>query len=143
MYQFISYDNSNEAILKITRGYPDKKPDIREQDIHWSSGLGALINMLERVARYHRIKTFRDEDNWKRTIDLKDIVEQLSLVATSDYKIDQHIQLEEDKSIIFLHFGPDIAELVVNVFGESEHWILTKNNREVGWICINSKLLLQ
>lgn len=132
MYQFISYDNSNEATLKITHEYPDKKPEIREQDIHWSSGLGALSNMLERMARYHNIKSFKDEVNWKRTLELKDIVEQLSLVATSDYKIDQHIQLEEDKSIIFLHFGPDIAELVVSSFGESEHWILTKKHRDVG-----------
>lgn len=138
MYEFISYDNSNEATLTITHQYPDKKPEIREQDIHWSSGLGALSNMLERVARYHNIESFRDEVNWKRTIDLKDIVEQLALTATDDYKIDQHIGLEEDKSIIFLHFGPDIAELVVSVFGESEHWVLTKKNRKVGVLLENN-----
>lgn len=131
MYEFISYDDSNEATLKITHEYTDKKPEIRKQKIHWTSGLGALSRMLERMARYHRVNTFRDEVNWKKTIELNDIVKQLSLVATSDYKIDQHIRLEEDKSIIFLHFGPDIAELVVSTFGESEYWILTKNNREV------------
>lgn len=132
MYQFISYDPSNEATLEIRHQYPDKKPEIRKQDIHWSSGLGALSNMLERVARHHNIKSFRNEDNQKIELELNDIVKQLGLVATSDYKIDQHAQFEEDKSIIFLHFGPDIAELVVSVFGESEHWILTKKNREVG-----------